>query len=230
VAVSEDLAIAVRARLAAVRDRIAIACRHAARPAGAARLIAVSKGHPQEAIRAGYAAGQRDFGESYVQELKQKVSALADLSELRFRFIGRLQRNKVKEVAALGCAVDSIDSLALATALSQRALAFERTLEVLVQVNVDSEPQKAGVLPERLPELLDAIRVLPNLSLRGLMAIPRTSADPEQVRQSFVELRMLAQRFGLPELSMGMSADLELAIEEGATMLRVGTAIFGPRG
>jgi pyridoxal phosphate enzyme (YggS family) len=193
------------------------------------RLLAVSKGQPARAIRAAYALGQREFGENYVQELKGKADELADLPELRIRFIGRLQRNKAKDVAALGCAVDCVDSLALASTLNERATALSRRLEVLIQVNVDREPQKAGVLPEDLAQLCAAVRGLPALSVAGLMAIPHAQDEPERARPAFHELRRLGAQLGLPELSMGMSSDLEVAIEEGATMVRVGTAIFGPR-
>jgi pyridoxal phosphate enzyme (YggS family) len=227
--VSAALDEGVAARLAAVRARIRAACSRAGRRPEAVRLIAVSKGHGPEAMRAAYAAGQCAFGESYVQELKQKADLLDDLPELRLRFIGRLQRNKAKDVAALGCAIDSVDSLALAQTLSQRALALGRALDVLVQVNVDEEPQKAGVLPKAVPELVEAMRALPALSLCGLMAIPRASEDPEQMRPAFAALRALGEGLALCELSMGMSDDLEVAVEEGATMLRVGTAIFGTR-
>jgi pyridoxal phosphate enzyme (YggS family) len=123
-----------------------------------------------------------------------------------------------------------VDSLALAQSLSQRALALGRALDLLVQVNVDREPQKSGVLPEAVPQLVAAVRALPALSLRGLMAIPRASDDPEQMRPAFAAVRALAERLSLPELSMGMSDDLEVAVEEGATMVRAGTAIFGARG
>jgi pyridoxal phosphate enzyme (YggS family) len=201
----------------------------ARREPAAVRLIAVSKGHGAEAIRAAYALGQREFGESYVQELKQKAGELADLAELRLRFIGRLQRNKAKDAAALAYAVDCVDSPALAEALDQRARTLGRTLELLLQVNVDREPQKAGALPEAVPELVERVRALPALQLRGLMAIPRASENPEQMRPAFAALRELARQLALPELSIGMSDDLEVAVEEGATMVRVGTAIFGPR-
>lgn len=221
---------AISARLTQVHARIAKACAKSGRLRESVRLIAVSKGHGPDAMRAAYAAGQRDFGESYVQELKPKAAALADLSELRLRFIGRFQRNKAKDLAALGCAVDSVDSLVIGEALSQRAVLLKRTLEVLVQVNIDREPQKAGALPETVPELVEALRALPGLAVQGLMTIPRASEHPEQARPAFAALHALGQQLGLRELSMGMSDDLEVAIEEGATMVRIGTAIFGERG
>jgi pyridoxal phosphate enzyme (YggS family) len=231
VAVSTHDAGAIAAALQAVQARTAAACRSAGRAPDSVQLIAVSKGHPTDALAAAYAHGQRAFGESYVQELVRKAPELAALPELSLRFIGRLQRNKVKDLIRVPAlrAVDAVDSLALAEALDERARAVGRTLEVLLQVNVDREPQKAGVLPEQLPDLVDAVRALPALSLRGLMTIPRASDDPELARPAFAELRALAERHALPELSMGMSADLEVAVQEGATMVRIGTAIFGER-
>jgi pyridoxal phosphate enzyme (YggS family) len=219
----------VASRLAQVRARIAQACARAGRAPDAVRLIAVSKGQPAAAIRAAYAGGQREFGENYVQELLGKARELADLPDLRWRFIGRLQRNKAKDLVHVGCSVDSVDSFVLAETLSKRASAQGRELEVLLQIDIDREPQKAGVLPEQAAALVAQVRALPGLSLRGVMAIPRASDDPETVRPSFRALRELGVRLGVRELSMGMSADVEVAIEEGATLVRVGTAIFGPR-
>jgi pyridoxal phosphate enzyme (YggS family) len=227
-AVSERAAD-VAARLADVRARIDRALARAGRSPAGVRLLAVTKGHDAAAVRAAYAAGQREFGENYVQELKRKRELLADLPDLRFRLIGRLQRNKAKLAAEVASAVDTLDSAELAAELAERAQASGRALEVLLQVNVDREPQKAGVLPERLPDLVAAVRALPALSLRGLMTVPRAVEDPEQARGAFAALRELARQHGLTELSMGMSADLEVAVEEGATIVRVGTAIFGPR-
>lgn len=228
---STNDAAAIAVQLQAVRARIAAACRSAGRAPDAVALIAVSKGHPADALAAAYAQGQRAFGESYVQELVRKAPELAALPELALRFIGRLQRNKVKDLIRVPAlrAVDGVDSLALAQTLDERARAAGRTLDVLLQVNVDREPQKAGVLPEQLSALVDAVRALPSLSLRGLMVIPRASADPDLARPAFAALRDLAEQHSLPELSMGMSADLEVAVQEGATMVRIGTALFGER-
>jgi hypothetical protein len=227
-AVSE-LGRRVGERLAAVRLRIELACASAGRQPAEVRLLAVSKGHGAEAIAAAHAAGQREFGENYAQELARKQSELAGLQDVRFRFIGKLQRNKLKALAEGGACIDGLESVALAQALSRHALALGREVEAMIQVNVDREPQKAGVLPEAAPELLHAVRSLPGITLCGLMAIPRASEDPARLRASFRALRELGQRLQLRELSMGMSEDLELAIEEGSTMVRVGTAIFGPR-
>jgi hypothetical protein len=219
----------VAAALAEVQARIARACERGGRSPSAVRLLAVCKGHGAEAVRAAYAAGQREFGENYVQEMNAKAAALADLADLRWRLIGPLQRNKARLAAQLASAVDTVDSAELAAELSRRAAALGREIEVLIQVNVDREPQKAGVAPEGLPALIEAVRALPALSLQGLMAIPRAASAPELARPAFAALRALGGQHGLRELSMGMSDDLEIAVEEGATIVRVGTAIFGPR-
>lgn len=212
-----------------VQDQIAAACARVGRASDSVRLIAVSKLHPAEAIRVAYAAGQRDFGENYVQELTGKADALRDLSELRLRLIGHMQRNKAKDVVRIRCAVDSVDSLRLAEALNERATRDGVVIETLLQVNVAREAQKSGALPEDVAQLVERVRTMPGLSLRGLMTIPPDVADPNENRVHFRALRDLAQLHQLPELSMGMSADVEVAIEEGSTMVRVGTAIFGAR-
>ncbi len=216
----------VAERLAMVRESIARACARAGRSVDEVTLVAVSKRHPAEAVRAAYAAGQRVFGENYVQELVEKAAALADLEDLRWHFIGHLQRNKARQVAEVGAVVETVDSPRLARELGRRASA---PLDVLAQVNVAGEAQKSGCAPEELPALLEAIASEPQLRLRGLMTIPPFDDDPERTRPHFARLRALADAHGLPARSMGMSADLEVAIEEGATIVRVGTAIFGPR-
>jgi pyridoxal phosphate enzyme (YggS family) len=191
--------------------------------------LAVSKRHPVEAIRAAHAAGQREFGENYAQELVAKAEQLRDVPDLRLRFIGHLQRNKAKELARIGCAIDTIDSLRLAETLDRRLEGLFESVEVLLQINVDEEAQKGGVPPAEAGALAAQVAALPRLSLRGVMAIPEVHPDPEQMRPAFRRLRELAGQLELPVISMGMSADLEVAIEEGSTMVRVGTAIFGPR-
>ncbi len=212
-----------------VQDRIAKACASVGRAEDAVRLIAVSKRHPAEAIRIAYAAGQREFGENYVQELVGKAGVLNDLADLRLRLIGHLQRNKAKDVTRLKCAVDTVDSVRLAAALNERAGRDGVLIEVLLQVNMAREEQKSGALPELVPELVTETRAMPHLSLRGLMTIPPDVTDPNDNRRWFAALRELAARHQLPELSMGMSGDIEAAIAEGSTMVRVGTAIFGAR-
>jgi pyridoxal phosphate enzyme (YggS family) len=212
-----------------VRARIDAACQRAGRERASLTLMAASKFQSAAAIRAAYEAGQRDFGENYVQELAHKAAELADLQELRWHLIGRLQTNKVKDVVRLRCAVQSLDSARLCEALAQRAAAAGQRMTVFAQVNISEEPQKAGVAISELPQLVAAARASAWLDLRGLMAIPRDSDDPAETRSAFRRLRELAAQLQLPELSMGMSDDLELAIEEGSTMVRVGTALFGAR-
>lgn len=226
---TEDWSARVQRGLDATRARIAGACARAQRDPLGVRLIAVSKKQPPEAIAAAYALGQRDFGENYVQELGAKMSALPLLSEARFRLIGHLQKNKAKDAAKLGCAIDTVDSIELADVLDRRARLAGVRLEVLIEVNVDAEPQKGGVLVADAEALAQHVRALPGLRLEGLLCIPRPSDDAQDARASFAALRELGRRLGTRELSMGMSDDLEVAIEEGATMVRIGTAIFGPR-
>ena len=212
-----------------VRERIEHACERAGRDPGSVQLVAVSKGHPEEVIRAAYAAGMRVFGENYAQELAAKASALSDLRDIRWRFIGHLQRNKIKLIEGARATVDTVDSARLAQALSARAGASGTDLEVLLQVNVGGEAQKSGCTPDEVPALVEAVRALPNISLRGLMTVAPHLDEVEATRPFFATLRGLAEANGLPELSMGMTHDLEQAVAEGATMLRIGTAIFGPR-
>lgn len=215
--------------LARVHERIARACARAGRDPSEVALVAVSKVHPPEAVREAYAAGQRLFGENYVQELADKAEVLRDLPEIAWHFIGRLQRNKAKSVVSLNAVVETVDSLRLAEELDRRAAVEGRVLPVLLQVNVAGEAQKAGCAPDELATLVPAVRALEHLELRGLMTIPPLVEDPEASRPCFARLRELAAMHALHELSMGMSADLEVGIEEGATLVRVGTAIFGER-
>lgn len=232
----------IREGLEQVRERIERACARAGRSSSEVTLVAVSKTHPAEAVREAYAAGQRVFGENYVQELSEKSAALADLEGLRWHFIGHLQRNKVKDVARVGAligaerspsrsgatvVIETVDSARLAIEIDKRAAASK--VPVLLQVNVAGEAQKSGCTPDELETLVRAVRELEHLELRGLMTVPPLGEAPEASRPHFARLRALAERHGLGELSMGMSADLEVAIEEGATLVRVGTAIFGAR-
>jgi len=207
--------------LSRVRERIATACARAGRPADSVRLIAVSKTQPLEKLRAAVQAGQRLFGENYAQELREKADALGPL--VTWHFIGALQSNKARLVVGRAALIHTCDRISLAREISKRALAEQ---PVLVEVNVGREPQKAGALPEDVPALVDQLRALARLRCDGLMCIPPAAGDP---RPHFAALRELAARLGLSELSMGMSADFETAIEEGATLVRVGTAIFGER-
>jgi len=217
----------VAARLAAVRERVAAACRRAKREPSSVELIAVSKLQPPEAIRAAYAAGHRVFGENYAQELRDKAKALADLRGLRWHAIGPLQTNKAKYVAQAAHAFHALDRREVAEELSRR-----RTGEPLVcflEVNVAGEASKSGVAPDAAGRLLEEVRALPGLAIAGLMAMPPLHADPEASRPAFRQLRALGERLGLSELSIGSTSDFEVAIEEGATHVRVGTAIFGER-
>lgn len=193
-------------------------------------LVAVSKTQPPEAVREAYAAGQRDFGENYAQEWRDKAAALADLPDLVWHFVGSLQTNKVKYLVGgappRAAWVHTVDREELARELSKRAAARGAAVKVLLEVNVAREPQKAGCAPEEVPRLAAAVGALPGLELRGLMCIPPAGGDP---RPHFRALRALRDGLGLPDLSMGMTADWEAAVEEGATLVRVGTAIFGAR-
>lgn len=204
------------ARLARVRAGI---------PPGV-KLVAVSKSQPPEAIREAYAAGQRAFGENYVQEWREKAEALRDLGELEWHFVGGLQTNKVKYLAGRVALVHTVDREELGQEISRRFERKEATAQVLVEVNVGREAAKAGCDPDRVPDLVRSLRLLPRLSVEGLMCIPPEGLDP---RPFFGALRELARGLGLRELSMGMSSDYPVAIECGATIVRVGTAIFGER-
>lgn len=188
------------------------------------RLIAVSKTHPAEAVRAAYEAGQRDFGESYAQELAQKAEALADLEDLRWHFLGPLQRNKAKLVAPHACSIHALESARLAATVD--ALCTHR-LDAFVQVNVAGESSKHGIAPDQLGALLRELAPLRHVQPIGLMTLP--PRDPAAARSAFAALAALAAEHLLSALSMGMSDDLEIAIAAGSTHVRIGTAIFGSR-
>jgi pyridoxal phosphate enzyme (YggS family) len=215
----------VAARLAAVHERIAAALARAGRPPGAVRLVAVSKRHPPELVREAHTAGQRDFGENYPQELRDKATALADLPDLRWHAIGPLQTNKAKYVAAHAHVFHALDGLEAAQELARRR---DRPLPCFVSVNVAGEATKHGITPADLPTVLERARALPHLQVTGLMTLPPWG-DPEAARPHFRALRLLAAAHDLPELSMGSTDDYEVAIEEGATLVRVGRSIFGER-
>ena len=226
-----DPTTTIAERLAAVRARIAEATTRAGRPDGSVRLLAVSKTKSEARIREAYAAGQRDFGENYAQELATKATALADLKGVRWHMIGPLQRNKAKLVVPVAKVVHTVDRVELAEELSKRAAGTGKTPQVLLEVNVAGEASKAGCTPEGAVGLAALVRGLPHLDLVGLMTIPPDTDDRELARPFFRRLRELRDALGggLSELSMGMSHDFEIAIEEGATIVRVGTAIFGAR-
>jgi pyridoxal phosphate enzyme (YggS family) len=208
--------VTVATRLAALAARL---------PPGVT-LIAVSKTQPAQAIREAYAAGQRHFGENYAQEWREKAEALADLPDLTWHFIGSLQTNKVKYLAGRVGWVHTVDRPELARELSRRCAAAGASVKVLLEVNLGGEAQKGGCAPADAPALAALVRALPALDLRGLTCIPPPEDDP---RPHFKALRALRDQLGLQDLSMGMSADWPAAVEEGATFIRVGTAIFGER-
>jgi len=219
--------------LAAIRGRIRDAARAAGRDPASVALVAVSKKKPAEAIREAYAAGHRAFGESYAQELDAKARDLADLADIEWHFIGHLQSNKAKLVAAHARVVHSIDGAGLARELGRRvALAGRPKVGALIEVSVAGEAQKHGAPPSELGAVIEAVRAEASLDLRGLMTMP-PAGDLDEARRTFEALAQLRDRHGgiaaLPELSMGMSDDLEAGVAAGATLVRVGSAIFGAR-
>ena len=226
----------IASRLQQVQSRIARACAAAGRPATSVALLAVSKTCAAERLREAHAAGQTRFGENYVQEALAKIEQLADLrGTVEWHFIGPLQSNKTRAVAEHFDWVHSVDRLKLAERLSAQRPPQRGALQICLQVNISGEASKSGLTPAELPAVAQAVARLPGLKLRGLMAIPEPAANVEAQRvphRALRELLLALQRDGLAldTLSMGMSADLEAAIAEGATLVRVGTAIFGERG
>jgi pyridoxal phosphate enzyme (YggS family) len=214
-------------KLDQVEWRITRAAARAGRARSDILLVAVSKKFPAAAIREAYALGLRDFGENYLQEFETKHAELADCTQARYHFIGHLQSNKARKAAEIFDVIHTVDSEKLAGRLD--AATGEAGRQVLIEVKLSSEQAKAGAAPGEVPALAEAIRGCPHLRLLGLMTMPPWSDDAEKSRPYFARLRELAAQNGLPHLSMGMSHDLEAAIEEGATMVRVGTALFGPR-
>jgi len=212
-------------RLAQVERRIQDAVDRAGRRREEITLIAVTKKFPAEVVREAYELGLRTFGENYVQEFERKQPALADLAGAEFHLIGHLQSNKSRIAGDLFQVIETVDSAKLAGRLDQMG----KPLEVMIEVKLSHEESKEGAAPGALPALICAIRACPNLNLTGLMTMPPWCDDPEVTRPYFRELASLARTHGLPKLSMGMSHDLEAAIEEGSTHIRVGTALFGPR-
>jgi pyridoxal phosphate enzyme (YggS family) len=226
---------AVAAAVEGVRKRIERAAERAGRRAEEIRLVAVTKTFGAEAVRAAYDAGVRDFGENRVQEWAGKHAAVGALPGAVWHMIGHLQRNKARKAMELFHRIDSLDSLELARRLDELAREAARVLPVLLEVRLAPEQAKTGVEPEQVGEVAEAVAGLAQLELRGLLTVPPWSEDPEPARPYFRRLRELRdeleQRLGrkLPVLSMGMSHDFEVAIEEGATEVRVGTALFGRR-
>ena len=216
-----------------IQDLLAQAATDAGRSADSVRLVAVSKKKPAEAILEAVTAGQRDFGENFVQEALEKMDAI-ERDDLCWHFIGHLQSNKTKPVAERFQWVHTIDRLRIANRLSAQRPHYAGDLNVCIEVNIDNEPSKSGVAPEDVGELAVAIAELPRLRLRGLMCLPAIRADYEAQRVPFARMRELLESLntrglGLDTLSIGMTADYAAAIREGATIVRVGTAIFGER-
>lgn len=215
----------IRERLEEVHQRLAEAARRAGRPLEEITLVAVSKIKSASDILAAYDAGQRHFGESYVQEFEAKSRQLPDLPEAVFHMIGKLQSNKTKPASALFDVIQTVHGIKLARRLNDAG----KPLDVFLEVKLGDEATKSGLSEDELPAVKEFVESCDNLKLRGLMGMPPWSEDPEQARPHFRKLRQLGERHALAELSMGMSHDLEVAIEEGATLVRVGTAIFGKR-
>jgi pyridoxal phosphate enzyme (YggS family) len=227
--------MSIASRLEEVRGRIDQAARAVGRDPSRVKLVAVSKTKGPEAVREAYAAGQRAFGENYAQELATKAEALADLPGVEWHFIGHLQTNKARVVARHAHVVHTVDSRALARELGKRAAREGRgaALPVLIEVSIGGEAQKAGATPSEIDEVMQAVQAEESLALRGLMTMPPADdlATARRVFETLVSLRNLHGGAAvLPDLSMGMTADLEVAVACGATLVRVGTAIFGARG
>ncbi|MCK9510549.1 MAG: YggS family pyridoxal phosphate-dependent enzyme [Pigmentiphaga sp.] len=226
-----------RRNLASVQERIDAACRRAARDPAGVRLLPVSKTKPEASLRLAHAAGCRMLGENKPQEAYRKWEAMQDLTDLRWSVIGHLQTNKAKLVARFATEFQALDSLRVAEALERRLQIEGRSLDVFVQVNTSGEASKYGLAPRDVPVFIQALPAFSALRVRGMMTLALFSSEAERVRQCFILLRTLRDQLrdsapagiGLDELSMGMSGDFEIAIEEGATVVRVGQAIFGAR-
>ena len=216
----------VAANVASVRERVAAAAGRAGRDPAGVTLVAVAKLFPPEAVRAVVAAGVTDVGENYAQDLEAKAAAVPGV---RWHFVGRLQRYKAGMLVDAGALVHSLDSLAGARALGRRAVAAGTVARALVQVEVDDREAAHGVRPADLDAFLEACRAVEGVRVEGLMVMPAPADEPEATRPAFRRTAELAARAGVPRLSMGMTADFEVAVEEGATLIRLGTALFGPR-
>lgn len=225
----------IKTRLAALHKEIAAVCAACGRDAARVQLLPVSKTKPAALVQEAYDAGERAFGENHVQEICAKYEALP--KDIAWHMIGHLQTNKVRQVVGKAALIHSLDSLRLAEAISKEAVKKACTVHVLVEVNVGGEESKSGFAPEETLKAVRAISALPNIEVDGLMTVAPPAEDPETVRPVFRTLRRLAEEIAaeklpqvkMQELSMGMSDDFRVAIEEGATMVRIGTAIFGAR-
>lgn len=222
-----DVYDAIPGNIERVRNRIAVACEKSRRDVNSVKLIAVTKNFPSKAVRAAFQCGIRDFGENRAQEALSKFGELQDIRSLiRLHFIGHLQGNKVKDALEISDMVHSIDSLKLARAISRQAA---KKIPCFIQVNVAEEETKYGFSKDELNGAVQSIGALPNIEVIGLMTIAPLSENSKEVRPVFAELRELNRSYGFKELSMGMTDDYEIAIEEGSTMVRIGRAIFGER-
>jgi PLP dependent protein len=219
------LSTVLRERLEQVRERIEGAARRAGRRPDEITLVAITKVFPASVIREAYDLGLRDFGENYIQEFEGKFPEVAELAEARFHFVGHLQSNKARRATELFHVIQTVDTPKLARRLDESG----RRLPVMIEVKLSEEGLRSGASPDELGALVDALRSCENLDLTGLMTMPPWSDNAEDSRPFFIRLRGLAEQLGLGKLSMGMSHDLEIAIEEGATHVRVGTALFGSR-
>jgi pyridoxal phosphate enzyme (YggS family) len=224
---SKDLSL--RDRIESVEERMLGALQRAGRKRSQVRLVAVTKKFSAAVIREGYQLGLREFGENYVQEFSGKKPDLQDLSEARFHMIGHLQSNKAALAADLFHVIQTVDSIKLLDRLDRALAESDGRLTALLEIKLSSEESKTGTDPANIPQLLDAASRCPRVNVAGLMTMPPWSEDQERSRPYFRELAALASKYGLSELSMGMSNDFEAAIEEGATIVRVGTALFGAR-
>jgi PLP dependent protein len=218
-----------RSRLQAVEARIQRAVERSGRERSEITLVAVTKKFSAQSIREAYEAGLRDFGENYVQEFAAKQRELQGLAEARFHLIGHLQSNKARLACELFHVIETADSANLLERLNANAMERDARVEVLLEIKLSTEQSKTGARPEDIGALMDAAAKCSQIELSGLMTMPPWSDDPEQSRPYFQQLAELGRQYGLPKLSMGMSGDLEVAIQEGATIIRVGTALFGPR-
>ena len=225
VVIGDDRRSMLPENLSRVEERIEAAVRRAGRNRGEITLVAVTKKFPARLIRDAYDLDLRVFGENYVQEFEGKYDQLRDLAGAEFHLIGHLQSNKTRSALDLFHTIETVHSAKLAKRLD----AGGKCLEVMIEVKLSEEESKSGAAPEELPALIEAICGCPNLRLSGLMTMPPWSDNPEETRPYFRRLAALARQYALPNLSMGMSHDLEAAIEEGATHIRIGTALFGPR-
>ena len=222
-----ELQEAIAVRIASVRDRMQAAARRTGRDPAGIKLIAVSKSFDAAIVRAAYACGLRDFGENRVKEAADKYAKLGDLrKDITLHMIGHLQTNKVRLALDVFDLIHSVDSIKLAQEINDRAI---NKIPVLIEVNIAEEESKFGFNVSRLKEIVELVGAMPNIEIRGLMMVAPNMGDPEAVRPSFTQLKRINDSFGLRELSMGMTDDFEVAIEEGSTMIRVGRAIFGER-